>query len=120
MSLSNIGLLYFKEAELDFFAGQKLHAYIKMLQSPDLPLDEETTSFTDIPREKSSYLQNINVNVSNGHTQRRIVQCDIQEGLDFSITYHLTTNAVRIITKTFTCLQIFMTVRHRYTARDRI
>ena len=91
MSLSNIGLLHFKEAELDFFAGQKLHAYIKMLQSPNLPLDEETTSFTDIPREKLSYLQNINVNVSNGHTQRRIVQYDTQEGLDFSITYHLTT-----------------------------
>ena len=28
------------------------------------------------------------------------MQCDTQEGLDFSITYHLTTNALRIITKT--------------------
>ena len=62
-----------------------------MLQSPDLPLDEEATSFTDIPRGEFSYLQNSNIDVSNGQTQRRIVQCDIQEGLDFSITYHLTT-----------------------------
>ena len=62
-----------------------------MLQSPDLPLDEETTSFTDIPRGEVSYLQNSNIDVSNGQTQRRIVQCDIQEGLDFSITYHLRT-----------------------------
>ena len=46
-----------------------MHAYIKMLQLPDLPLDEETTSFTVIPREKSSYLQNININVSNGQLQ---------------------------------------------------
>ena len=60
-----------------------------MLHSPDLPLDEETTSFTDIPRVEFSYLQNSNIDVSNGQTQRRIVQCDIQEGLDFSITYHL-------------------------------
>ena len=60
-----------------------------MLQWPDLPLDEETTSFTDIPRGEFSYLQNSNIDVSNGETQRRIVQCDIQEGLDFSITYHL-------------------------------
>ena len=62
-----------------------------MLQSPDLPLDEETTSFTDIPRGEFSYLQNSNIDVSNGQTQRCIVQCDIQEGLDFSITYHLRT-----------------------------
>ena len=62
-----------------------------MLQSPDLPLDEETTSFTDIPRGEFSYSQNSNIDVSNGQTQRRIVQCDIQEGLDFSITYHLRT-----------------------------
>ena len=86
MSLSNIGLLHFKKAELDFLPGQKLHAYIKLLQSPDLPLDEETTSFTDIPRGEFSYLQNSNIDDSNGQTQRRIVQCDIQEGLDFSIT----------------------------------
>ena len=91
MSLSNIGLLHFKKAETGFFAGQKLHAYIKLLQSPDLPLDEETTSFTDIPRGEFSYLQNSNIDDSNGQTQRGIVQCDIQEGLDFSITYHLTT-----------------------------
>ena len=32
-----------------------------MLQSPDLPLDEETTSFTDIPRGEFSYLQNSNI-----------------------------------------------------------
>ena len=108
----------FQRSRTGFVAGRKLHAYIKMLQLPDLPLDEETTSFTVIPREKSSYLQTININVSNGHTQRRIVQCDTQEGLDFSITYHLTTNALRIITKTFTCFQIFMSARQRYRARD--
>ena len=113
MPLSNIGLLHFQNSRTGFFAGQKLHAYIKMLQSPDLPLDEETTSFTDIPRGEFSYSQNSNIDVSNGQTQRRIVQCDIQEGLDFSITYHLRPNAVRIITKTFTCFQIFITVRQR-------
>ena len=102
------------------FAGQKLHAYIKLLQSPDLPLDEETTSFTDIPRGEFSYLQNSNIDDSNGQTQRRIVQCDIQEDWTFQSPTTLQPNAVRIITKTFTCFQIFMTVRHRYTARDRI
>ena len=81
----------FQNSRTGFIAGQKLHAYIKMLQSPDLPLDEETTSFTDIPRGEFSYLQNSNIDVSNGQTQRCIVQCDIQEGLDFSITYHLRT-----------------------------
>ena len=54
MSLSNIAFLHFKKSRTGFFAGQKLHAYIKLLQSPDLPLDEETTSFTDIPRGNSA------------------------------------------------------------------
>ena len=49
MSLSNIGLLHFKKSRTGFFAGQKLHAYIKLLQSPDLPLDEETTSLLIFP-----------------------------------------------------------------------
>ena len=48
--LSNNPLIAFQNSRTGFFAGQKLHAYIKMLQSPDLPLDEETTSFTHIPR----------------------------------------------------------------------
>ena len=91
MSLSNIGLLHFKKAELDFLLVKSCMHTLSCCNPPDLPLDEETTSFTDIPRGEFSYLQNSNIDDSNGETQRRIVQCDIQEGLDFSITYHLTT-----------------------------
>ena len=95
----------------------KLFGPVLLICSLNCHENRETNSYYTMVAKAN--LQNIKIYVCNGQTQRPIVQCDIQEGLDFSITYHLTINAVRIITNTFTWFQIFMSSRHRYTARDK-